>query len=107
MDRVTIYKTLPLRSLAYLQKSKEDADFAYVRARLDAVVNEINWNEEHKFCDQCMVIRCKCKAHFKYDLRDYLIPYCQKCEKFIDSYTIIKKANSQLPQRKVLGELNQ
>ena len=107
MDRGTIYKTLPLRSLAYLQKSKDDADFAYVRSRLDAVVNEINWNEEHKFCDQCVVIRCKCKTQFKYDLRDYLIPYCPKCEKFLESYSIVKKAKIDMPARKVLGELNQ
>lgn len=109
MDRPKqlIAKTLHMCSPSFIKRSKEDADNAYLSYRVVALCNEVEYNDAHKYCDNCMVLECPSKHRFKYDLLDYLIPYCPKCEMFVDDYTVVKAANSQvLQKRSVLSVLN-
>lgn len=103
MQRLTA-KTLCMTSSEYIKQSKKKADEEYNTYKFNAFCNDVIYRSEHKNCIHCVHLLCKCGAKIKYDLRDYLVPYCERCEKFVTDYTISHSRTAI--NRKILGELN-
>lgn len=102
MEGQIVYRETSLISIDFIQKSMVDCDYLYKVAQLDAVCNAVQWISDHKLCGECVIIRCPCNFQFKYDVRDYLVPYCLRCEKFLDKYKVVQgKRQARRPFKEI------